>query len=185
MLFFQQKNVSFAFYLSLYISDALFLVELRWPAAYFLFFSVFLLLYIPNLWTFYLENMDTATISAFVFIDSLVVSASQDAGSYATSRQNNLELHLGFHTCWLSYFTLVCLWCGRMVGRSVGRCTVTSLPNLLEWVVNHIFLPMVLRCACFSREGSAKIYYCKFLNVLTIITIITVQQERGLLSHRF
>ena len=26
------------------------LVELRWPAAYFLFFSVFLLLYIPNLW---------------------------------------------------------------------------------------------------------------------------------------
>ena len=30
---------------------ALFLVELRWPAAYFLFFSVFLLLYIPNLWT--------------------------------------------------------------------------------------------------------------------------------------
>ena len=51
MLFFQQKNVSFVFYLSLQISVALFLVELRWPAAYFLFFSVFLLLYIPNLWT--------------------------------------------------------------------------------------------------------------------------------------
>ena len=50
MLFFQQKNVSFVFYLSLQISVALFLVELRWPAAYFLFFSVFLLLYIPNLW---------------------------------------------------------------------------------------------------------------------------------------
>ena len=49
MLFFQQKNVSFVFYLSLQISVALFLVELRWPAAYFLFFSVFLLLYIPNL----------------------------------------------------------------------------------------------------------------------------------------
>ena len=27
-----------------------FLVELRWPAAYFLFSSVFVLLYIPNLW---------------------------------------------------------------------------------------------------------------------------------------
>ena len=27
----------------------IFLVELRWPAAYFLFFSVFLLLHIPNL----------------------------------------------------------------------------------------------------------------------------------------
>ena len=51
------KNVSFVFfvcfffYFSLQISFALFLVEFRWPVAYFLFFSVFLLLYIPNLWT--------------------------------------------------------------------------------------------------------------------------------------
>ena len=59
-------------------------------------------------------------LSVFVFIDSLVVSALQDAGGPAISRQNNLELHLGCHTCWLSYFTLVCLWCGRTVGRSVG-----------------------------------------------------------------
>ena len=50
MLFFQEKNVSFVFYLRLQISVALFLVELRWPSAYFLFLSVFLLLYIPNLW---------------------------------------------------------------------------------------------------------------------------------------
>ena len=27
-------------------------------------------------------------------------------------------LHLGCHTCWLSYFTLVCLWCGRACVRS-------------------------------------------------------------------
>ena len=54
MLFFQQKNVSFVFYLSLQISVTLFLVELRWPAAYFLFFLVFLLPYIPNLWTWQL-----------------------------------------------------------------------------------------------------------------------------------
>ena len=33
---------------SLKIDVALFLVELYWPAAYFLFFTVFLLLYIPN-----------------------------------------------------------------------------------------------------------------------------------------
>ena len=51
MLFFQQKNVSFVFNLSLQISVALFLIELRWPAAYFLFLTVFLLLYIPSLWT--------------------------------------------------------------------------------------------------------------------------------------
>ena len=73
-------------------------------------------------------------LSVFVFIDSLVVSALQDSGGYAISRPNNLELHLGCHTCWLTYFTLVCLWCGQTVGCSVGRCTVTWLPNFLGWV---------------------------------------------------
>ena len=38
-------------------------------------------------------------LSVFVFIYSLVVSVLQDAGGYAISRQNNLELHLGCHTC--------------------------------------------------------------------------------------
>ena len=51
MLFFQGKKNS-----ALVLSPALdlcrfSLVELRWPVAYFLFFSVFLLLYIQNLWT--------------------------------------------------------------------------------------------------------------------------------------
>ena len=32
-------------------------------------------------------------------IDSLAASALQDAGGYAISRQNNLELHLSCHTC--------------------------------------------------------------------------------------
>ena len=86
---------------------------------------------------------------------SLVVSASQDAGGYAISRQNNLELHLGCHTCWMSYFTLVCLWRGQTDGRAVGRCTVTWSPNFLRWVVYHIFLSMVLCCASFARESSS------------------------------
>ena len=30
-------------------------------------------------------------------------------------------MHLGCHTCWLSYFTLVYLWCGRTVARAGGR----------------------------------------------------------------
>ena len=38
-------------------------------------------------------------LSVFVLIDSLVVSTLQDAGGYAISLQNNLELHLGCHTC--------------------------------------------------------------------------------------
>ena len=67
-----------------------------------------------------LDNTDTETISAsrFIFIDSLVVSALQDAGGYAISHKNNVELHLGCHNCWLSYFTLVCLWCGWTDGRA-------------------------------------------------------------------
>ena len=43
-------------------------------------------------------------LSVFVFIDSLTASVLQDAGGYVISRQNNLELHLGCHTCWLSYY---------------------------------------------------------------------------------
>ena len=38
-------------------------------------------------------------LSVLVFIDLFVVSALQDASGYAISRQNNLELHLGYHTC--------------------------------------------------------------------------------------
>ena len=57
-------------------------------------------------------------LSVFFFIDSLGVTVSQDTGDYTISRQNNLVLHLGYHTYWLSCFILVCLWCGRTGGRS-------------------------------------------------------------------
>ena len=79
-------------------------------------------------------------LSGFISFDSLAASALQEAAGYAIFRPNNLELHLGCHTCWLSYFTLVCLWCGWTVER-----TVTWLPNFLGWVDYHIFLPSVLR----------------------------------------
>ena len=49
------KKMSSLFFVSRSRSlSPFFLDELRWPAAYFLFFSVFLLLYIPNLWTWQL-----------------------------------------------------------------------------------------------------------------------------------
>ena len=97
-------------------------------------------------------------LSVFVLIDSLVVSASQDAGGYAISRQNNLELHLGCHTCWMSYFTLVCLWCGRSVyGHVITKFSpMGNLPHFLtygaplralrarelryKWMVEKVFL---------------------------------------------
>ena len=89
-------------------------------------------------------------LSVFVLIDFSVAFALQDAGGYAISLQNNLELHLGCHTCSLSYFTLVCLWCGRTVGRAYGHM-ITKFSR----VDYFIFLPMVLRCAHFAPESSA------------------------------
>ena len=35
--------------------------------------------------------------------------------------KNPLELHLGYHTCWLSYFTWLCLWCGSL-GGNIWSC---------------------------------------------------------------
>ena len=88
------------------------------------------------LWTTRIQKQ--FPLSFFIFINSLlVVSALQDAGGYAISRQNNFELHLGCHACGLSYFTLACLWCGRTVGRSVYGHVITtfsrmgSLPHFL------------------------------------------------------
>ena len=75
----------------------------------------------------------------------------QDAGGYAISSQNNLELHLGCHTCSLSCFTLVYLWCGRTDGR-----TVTWLPKFLEWVDYHIFLGLGLRSRVELRYSVLK-----------------------------
>ena len=46
------------------------------------------------------------------------------------SRQNSLELHLGCYTCWLSYFTLVCLWWGQMVARSVYGHVISKFSRM-------------------------------------------------------
>ena len=115
-------------YLSLLRSVSLFLVELRWPGAYFLVFPVFLLyckfLDLTIKLSFILQTTRIQkgfSLSVFVFIDSLIVSASQDTCGYAISRQNNLELRLGCRTCGLSYPTFVCLSCGRTGGRSGVR----------------------------------------------------------------
>ena len=61
----------------------------------------------------------------------------------------NLELHLGYHTCWLSYF-FVGVPVVRTDGWSGGR-TVTWLPKFLGCIGYQIFSPMVLR----ARESSA------------------------------
>ena len=112
MLFFQQKKCLLRFFLSRSRSLSPFLsLSFAGLQPDLLFFSVFLLLYIPNLWTCWTMNLSWILIAS--------VSALQDSDGYAIFRQNNFELHLGCHICWLSYFALVCLWCGRTVARAV------------------------------------------------------------------
>ena len=86
MLFLQQKMSPF-FFLSLQLFFSLSFAGL---SPYFLFFSVFLFLYIPNFFgmtinlSLYFRQHGRIQkhfpLSVFVFIDSLVVFASQDAG---------------------------------------------------------------------------------------------------------
>ena len=95
-------------------------------------------------------------LSVFVFIDSFVVSALQDAGGYAISRQNNLELHLGYHTCWLSYFTLVCLRWERTVSRAGGRAVYGHVITKFSRMGRLLhFLTHGAPLARFARESSA------------------------------
>ena len=78
-------------------------------------------------------------LSLFVFMDSLVVSALQDAGGYAISRQNNLELHwLAIPVDWvILFFWYTCGADGRSGGWSVYGHVITkssrmgSLPHFL------------------------------------------------------
>ena len=81
------------------------------------------------LWTTRIQKQ--FTLSFFIFIDSLVVSTLQDAGGYAISRQNNFEFDLGCHTCWLSYFTFVHLWCGRSGGWAFGH-VITKISRMVR-----------------------------------------------------
>ena len=130
------KNVSLVFYLSCLLSVALFfsLIFAGLSPTFSFFppfsFSISKFVDITTNISLILETtriQKQFPLSVFVFIDSLVVSASQDAGGYAISRQINLELHLGCHTCWLSYFTLVWLWCGRTAGGRADGQVITKI----------------------------------------------------------
>ena len=69
-VFLPTKKFIVCFFLSRQLSATLFLVELRWPVAYFIFISVFT------------RIQKQFPLSVFFFVDSLVVSASQDTGRH-------------------------------------------------------------------------------------------------------
>ena len=129
MLFIQQKNVSF-FLFSLPL--ALCRSFSPWALLACRLLSLFLCLSL-SLYSIYVDmtiNLSLTLKTTRIqkqFPLSVFVFASQDEGGYAFSRQNNLELHLGSNTCWVSYFTFVCLWCrwtadgGRAYGQVITK----------------------------------------------------------------
>ena len=99
-----KKCLLLFFFLSL--SLAPFLVELRWSVALlslFLCFSLSLYSKFVDMTINLSLILQTTRIqkhfplSVFVFIDYLIVSASQDAGGHTLSRQNNLAFGIGLH----------------------------------------------------------------------------------------
>ena len=92
-------------------------------------------------------------LSVFVFIDSFVVFALQDAGGYAISRQNNLELHLGYH--WpLDWVILHWYACGADDGLSGGRSVYGHVKFSQMGRLLH-FLTHGAPLARLAREDSA------------------------------
>ena len=65
-------------------------------------------------------------------------------------------------------------------GRSGCRCTVTWLPSFLGWVVYHIFLPMVLRCALRARELRYYITYFLFRLEIEVFILASFKSEEVL-----
>ena len=109
----------------------------------------------------------TAALNFHVFLPKKFVSCSS---SFSVVHVNvNIKNNAEKDTTMLLFFllnkTLSRIWVAIPVdwvilhwhargedGRSLAWCTVTWLPNFLGWVVYHIFLPMVLRCALRARE---------------------------------
>ena len=149
MLFFQQKNVSFVFYLSLLTSIALFLVELRWRAAYFLFFSVFLLLYIPTLWTWqliqtkYFRQQGYRKKFRFPLIAFLVVVAMRFPAKITSSC-----IWVAIPVDWVILHWYAC----DADGRSVYGHVITKFSRMVRLL--H-FLTHGAPLARFARETSA------------------------------
>ena len=83
MLFFQQKNVSFVVYLSLQISVALFLVELCWPAAYFLLFSLSLALF---------SKFVDMTVNLSLIVQTTRIHGNNSRFPFSTLRSNDADV---------------------------------------------------------------------------------------------
>ena len=88
-------------------------------------------------YTFYTGNVYRNNLR----FPSLVVSASQDAGGYAISRQNNLELHLGCPNLLIELFYI-----GMPVVRTDRRAGGRAYGDVISKISRMGRLPHFLRC---------------------------------------
>ena len=81
----------------------------------------------------------------FVFIDSLIGSASQDAVDHTISRKRPpVAVGLPYLLIELLYISMPVVWtAGQVDGRTIIEYQL--LPNFLGCTDNHIFLSIVLR----------------------------------------
>ena len=63
---------------------------------------------------------------------------------------------------WVISYWYACGADGRSLGRAVGRCTVTWLPNFLGWVDYFIFLPKVPRWRASRARALLSSYKRRF-----------------------
>ena len=112
-----------------FLSLALFLVKLHWRVTYFLFFSVFLFLYIPNLWTWqliwteYFRQHRYRNNFCFLFSSLLTLKLSLLHKTRVAMR-------------FLAKITSSCIWVAIPVDWVISK--------FLLWVNYHIFLGMGL-----------------------------------------
>ena len=143
MLFFQQKNVSFGL-LSLALSVALFLVELLWPVAFFIFFlslsfSVFQICRHDNwptliLWQ-HLNRNNFRFPFSFLLTRSLVVSALHKT---PVAMRFPAKITSSCHTCMLIELFYIGMPVVRTDGRSVGRAGVRSRGYQMHGLPNFV-----------------------------------------------
>ena len=128
-LFFQQ----IAPYLPLQLSVALFLVELRWPFAHFIFSLYFKFVDMTIDLSLILQ---TTRIHKQFPLSSLLTLQFSLLHKTPVAMRFPTKITSSCHTCWLSYFKLVCLWCGWTDGEAYGHVITKisrmgRLPNFL------------------------------------------------------
>ena len=120
-------------------------------------------------------------------------------GSHVISFQIKPWVAFGLPDLLTELFTLVCLWCGRTVERSVGWCTVTwkNLKKKRHVRVLHSFKHLTSNttreltnwrlshdATAGSRHSSA-FPSCRNLNLRFVVKTTTILCASGKFSHRF